>query len=52
MLAALLVFLRHRAVHDDIVPGENLSILSGDKGRREGPQEIVLYIRNPSSDNR
>ncbi|NMM44342.1 type VI secretion system baseplate subunit TssK [Rhodospirillaceae bacterium KN72] len=37
---------------DDIVPGENLSILSGDKGRREGPQEIVLYIRNPSSDNR
>ena len=37
---------------DDIVPGEKLSILSGDRGRREPPQEIVLYIRNPSGDDR
>ncbi|MAX47758.1 MAG: type VI secretion system baseplate subunit TssK [Rhodospirillaceae bacterium] len=37
---------------DDIVPGEKLSILSGDRGRREPPQEIVLYVRNPSGDDR
>ncbi len=37
---------------DDIVPGERLSILSGDRGRREPPQEIVLYVRNPDSDDR
>ena len=37
---------------DDIVPGERLSILSGDRGRREPPQEIVLYVRNSSVDDR
>lgn len=30
--------------------GEPLLILSGDRGRREPPQEIVLYVRNPAGD--
>lgn len=37
---------------DDIVPGERLSILSGDRGRREPPREIVLYVRNPPGESR
>jgi type VI secretion system protein ImpJ len=37
---------------DDIVPGERLSILSGDRGRREPPREIVLYVRNPPGETR
>lgn len=37
---------------DDIVPGERLSILSGDRGRREPPQEIVLYVRSAAGEDR
>lgn len=37
---------------DDVIPGERLAILSGDRGRRETPQEIVLYVRNTSGSDR
>lgn len=46
------VLFRIEVNFDDIVPGERLSILSGDRGRREPPQEIVLYVRNPAGEDR
>ncbi|MEQ8442974.1 MAG: type VI secretion system baseplate subunit TssK [Alphaproteobacteria bacterium] len=44
------VLFRVEVNFDDIVPGEKLSILSGDRGRREPPQEIVLYIPSARGD--
>ncbi len=34
-----------------VEPGEPLLVLSGDRGRREPPQEIVLYVRNPAGED-
>lgn len=43
-----LVLFKVSAASEDIVPGDVVTILSGDPRRRAPPREVVLYIRAPS----